>query len=275
MLFSETARKRRLDSANGIGDWQRYKTFRQGIWNFFQLLIEVEVHGVENIPAPEGTVRGLDYYPPPYSRFGESKIDTHPYVAASNHSSLFDIPAIGAMKRPKAIVGKAPFAMTPIIREWFFCRGLVPIRRKKDFRSRLGPLMVKWRMAVTYTPAEMWDVCQAALERGIPVEIYASGSRSDPSTKIGPFVLACRAGVPIVPMAVSGCKKRKRDGEPITKVGLIRRRIVVLIGEPIMPPHVGAGRVPDEALEDMMQEWEHQVYEVLLPKADAIRKREL
>jgi len=193
---------------------------------------------------------------------------------------MFDIPALGAMKRPKAIVGKAPFAMTPIVRLWFFKRGLVPIRRKKDFRSKIkwlfylpGWLMVKWRLSVTYTPSEMWAVCQAALARGIPVEIYGTGSRSDTETKLGPFVLACKAGVPIVPVAISGCKKRKRDGEEITRVGLVRRRVVVLIGEPIMPVCIGEEKVPEDVLTAMIKEWEHQVYQVLLPEADIVRKR--
>lgn len=282
MFFSEAARKRRLEPATGIADWERYKTFRRRIARFFSYFIEVEVYGLENIPAPEGEIRGLDYYPPKYDRHGDGLIDTHSYVLVPNHTSTFDIPAIGEMERPKAIVGKAPFSMVPIAREEFFEEGLVPIRRKKDWKSRLkwlfylpGWFMVRWRLSVTYTPSEMWAVCKAALDRGIPVEIYGPGSRSDPKTKLGPFVLACKAGVPIVPVAISGCKKRKRDGEKITRVGWIRRRVVVLIGEPIMPVYIGEGKVPPQDLEAMMAKWDQQVYQLLLPRADAIRKREL
>lgn len=284
MFFSKKARLRRLEPATGIADWAGYKTFRQKIWDFFSHLILVEIYGLENIPAPEGEPRGLDYYPDPYPRDGDSIIDTHPYILVPNHRSTFDIPAIGAMKRPKAIVGKAPFAMAPFLGPLFFLRGLVTIRRRKDFSSKLkwllwlpGWLMVKWRLAVTYTPSEMWEVCEAALHRGIPVEIYGTGSRTDTDTKLGPFVLACRSGVPILPVAISGCKARDRDGNRdksmITKVGPIRRKVVVVIGKPIMPPYIGHERVPDEVLERMKADWEREVYEKLLPEADKLRKR--
>jgi 1-acyl-sn-glycerol-3-phosphate acyltransferase len=273
MLFTEKARKRRLRVATGVAYPRGYRVFRRTVWWITKPFAIFRVVGVDNIPAPDGVEKGLDYYPDQYLRNGRRAIDSHPYVIVPNHTSVLDVPALGALRRPKAIVGKAPFAMVvPFV--WLFKRmGLVPIKRAKDDRSKLpGPLgrfMVKWRLSVTYRAQEMFDVCTAALDRGVPVEIYATGSRTDTATKLGPFILACRAGVPIIPVAISGCKK----GDKTTRTRFLRRRLIVVnIGQPIMPPVSRVGEVPQEQLEAFRQVWDDMVYGELLPEADEIRR---
>lgn len=268
MSAFEGLRRARLISATGVAIHGGYPIFRRTVWWVSKLFATVQVYGVENIPAPEGEIRGLDYYPLWYERNYGMQIDTHAYVIVPNHQSVLDISTLGAFHRPKAIVGKPSFAMVPIFSQLFQRMGLVPVLRGKDKGG--NKLMAAWRKSVSYTPSEMYDVAAKALERGIPVEIYPTGSRKYPETKRGAFIVACRAGVPIVPVAIAGCKK----GDKTTRTRVLRRRrIVMVVGKPITHPYKGEGLIPDDVLDELVQRWEHQVYDVLLPEAEILRSK--
>lgn len=258
MFFSENARLRRLEAANGVAIPEHWPRFRATIWHFSRLFMIVFVEGEENIPAPEGETRGIDYMPPAYNRTSSWAHDSHGYEFVANHESSLDIPALGVFKRPFAIIGKPPFAMWPGISHYFFRMGLVPVFRPG--RDSRGPkFMQAYRQAMSYKPAEMYGVAIRALERGHPVYIWATGSRKSTETKKGTFIIARRSGCPVVPVAIAGTAK----GEA-TRVGLLRRRLVVVkVGQPIDCGHQPDGVIDDELLKAKMEEWEQDIHEQL------------
>lgn len=262
MLFSEKARKRRLEAANGVAIPEHWPRFRAAIWNFSRLFMIVFVEGEENIPAPEGEIRGVEYMPPSYERMSRLAHDSHGYAFVANHESSLDIPALGVFKRPFAIIGKPPFAMWPGLSHYFFRMGLVPVFRPgRD--SRGSKFMQAYRQAMSYKPAEMYEVAVRALERGHAVYIWATGSRKSTETKKGTFIIARRSGCPVVPVAIYGTAK----GEAI-RVGLLRRRLVVVkVGTPIDCGHQPEGDIDDELLKADMEKWEYVIHEELLPAA--------
>ena len=63
----------------------------------------------------------------------------------------------------------------------------------------------------------------------------------------GPAFVAARAGVPIVPVGIGGSVKALPVGAKIPRP----HKVVVVIGEPIMPPEKVKGRVPRRSVSDL------------------------
>lgn len=258
MFFSEKARQRRLKAANGVAIYSQWPRFRAAVWHFSRLFMVVHVRGIENIPAPAGKIRGLEYMPSAYDRYSPHAHDDHAYLFVANHQSALDIPALGAFKRPFAIIGKPPFAMWPGISHYFFRMGLVPVFRPG--RDSRGPkFMQAYRQAMSFKPAEMYGVAVRALERGHPVYIWATGSRKSTQTKKGTFIMARRSGCPVVPVAIAGTGK-----DDAVRVGVIRRRqVVVKVGKAIDCGHQPMGDIDDTLLAEKMEEWEVVIAQLL------------
>ena len=140
-----------------------------------RLLNQVEVHlnvnGLENI-EPQKT-----------------------YVVMSNHQSLYDIPTLfTSLPLRLRMVAKSELFKVPIWSQAMKSSGFVPVHRGQRDRA-----MQDLRVA------------QAALSRGINIWIAPEGTRSKDGQllpfKLGGFLLATAAKVPVLPVTIDGTRK--------------------------------------------------------------------
>lgn len=138
--------------------------------------IQVRAEGVENIPA--GTC-----------------------VFVSNHCSNLD-PVAMVPKIPQrvSLLAKTDVFKIPILSKAFRQGGVIPVDRKNREAA-----------------AESVDEAVASLKNGLSFVIFAEGTRSRDGRlqpfKRGAFVMAIRAGVPVVPVSLAGTQKLLRKGD--------------------------------------------------------------
>ena len=108
--------------------------------------------------------------------------------------------------------------------------------------------------------------CQAVLERGEPLVMFPEGTRqSGPVVKEifdGPAFVASRAGVPIVPVGIGGSERVMPKGSKLIRP----KKIVIIVGKPILPPHV-EGRVPRRVVSELTEQL-HASLQQLFDEAD-------
>lgn len=108
--------------------------------------------------------------------------------------------------------------------------------------------------------------CQAVLERGEPLVMFPEGTRqSGPVVKEifdGPAFVASRAGVPIVPVGIGGSERVMPKGSKLIRP----KKIVIIVGKPILPPHVD-GRVPRRVVSELTEQL-HAGLQQLFDEAD-------
>jgi 1-acyl-sn-glycerol-3-phosphate acyltransferase len=116
-----------------------------------------------------------------------------PYVVVSNHESFADILLISHLPWEMKWLSKAELFRIPIMGWTMWLAGDIPVRRG------VGPSAV-----------EALERCREALSRRVSVMIFPEGTRSRTADllpfKDGAFRLAIEAGVPILPLAVSGTR---------------------------------------------------------------------
>jgi 1-acyl-sn-glycerol-3-phosphate acyltransferase len=127
-----------------------------------------------------------------------------PAVLVANHLSLLDILVLYGLFRPFKWVSKAELFRVPVVGWNMRLNDYVPLRRGDRDSIRA-----------------MMDHCRRHLEAGAPVLIFPEGTRS-PDGRLqafrdGAFRLALGAGVPVIPIALSG------TGDALPKHGLVLR----------------------------------------------------
>jgi 1-acyl-sn-glycerol-3-phosphate acyltransferase len=136
----------------------------------------ITVIGSENIPAGEAVV----YMP--------------------NHQSNCDPPAVAAILPPVLVMAKKEFFRVPILGTGMRMRGFIPVDRTHRERA--------------YAAVEE---AVAALKTGHSFLVFPEGTRSRTGRlqpfKRGVFVMAIEAGVPIVPISVSGANRIMRPSD--------------------------------------------------------------
>ncbi|HYD42538.1 MAG TPA: lysophospholipid acyltransferase family protein [Anaeromyxobacter sp.] len=124
-----------------------------------------------------------------------------PYVVVANHQSLLDILLISRVPREMKWMAKESLFKVPWMGWMFVLSGDIPVRRG-DAESGSAAL----RKAKEY------------LARGMSVMIFPEGTRSRTgalgSFKSGAFRLAIEAGVPVLPIVVSGTAAGYPKGSP-------------------------------------------------------------
>jgi 1-acyl-sn-glycerol-3-phosphate acyltransferase len=114
-----------------------------------------------------------------------------PYVVVSNHESFADILLISHLPWEMKWLSKAELFRVPVLGWMMQLAGDVPVKRG------FGPSAI-----------EAMTRCREILGRKVSVMIFPEGTRSPTSEllpfKDGAFRLAIEAGVPILPLAVSG-----------------------------------------------------------------------
>ena len=142
-----------------------------------------------------------------------------PAVIVSNHLSLVDILILHRLYRPFKWVSKSSNFRIPFLGWNMRLNGYVPITRGQ-----------------ADSVLRMMARCRDLLDQGSPVLIFPEGTRSESGElrpfKDGAFQLAREAGVPVIPVAVSGTH------QTLPKHGIVLRNrmdAVVDVLEPIDP----------------------------------------
>lgn len=149
---------------------------------------------------------------------GVGRVDwTKPVVVASNHQSLFDIPVLlTALNRPFGFLTKRELFRIPAFGEAMRRLGCVPIDRGNRRSAQAS-------------------IEQAAeqVRAGSSVVVFPEGTRSSDGRllpfKKGIFYLVQAAGVPLVPVGITGTR------EVLSKQGVLVRpaQVQVHVGEPL------------------------------------------
>jgi 1-acyl-sn-glycerol-3-phosphate acyltransferase len=121
-------------------------------------------------------------------------------VYMPNHQSNSDPPAVATILPPVLIMAKKEFFRIPILGTGMRMRGFIPVDRTNRERAFAAV-----------------DRAVASLKAGHSFLAFPEGTRSRTGRlqpfKKGVFVMAIKAGVPIVPISVSGAKKIMRRGD--------------------------------------------------------------
>jgi 1-acyl-sn-glycerol-3-phosphate acyltransferase len=151
---------------------------------------------------------------------GDEHILDRPAIYCVNHTSNVEPPLLFAALRrltPRLhILYKAELRKLPILNLGFDLVGFIPIDRgNREQTTRAVNLAV------------------ARLNAGGSFFVFPEGTRSRTGELLpfrkGAFVMAIRAGVPIVPVAISGARDAMKKGSPIIRPATVRLRV----GSPI------------------------------------------
>jgi 1-acyl-sn-glycerol-3-phosphate acyltransferase len=198
-----------------------YSFIRAALAGVSRAYFRLEVHGRANIPA------------------------SGPFILSPSHRSNLDTPLIGVVtKRRLRYMGKEslwkskPFG-------WFL--------------STLGGFPVQRGMA----DREAMRASTEVLRRGEPLVMFPEGTRqTGPSIdemRDGPAYVACRTGVPIVPVGLAGTEGAMPKGSKLIRPV----KMVFVIGEPIVPPQPEPGtRVPRRVVRELTQELRTSIHAV-------------
>lgn len=150
-------------------------------------------------------------------------------VLASNHESMFDMMALAAMPYEKRWISKKSIAYLPFIGWAMKAMGCYFVTRDRSGRD-----------------VNVMKQVEDGLRAGHSVVIFPEGTRTRTGEllpfKKGAFRLAINAGVPLVPIAISGSRSIAPPGKLPTRRG---HRMIVQIGEPMR-------HIPGEPVEDFM-----------------------
>jgi 1-acyl-sn-glycerol-3-phosphate acyltransferase len=148
---------------------------------------------------------------------GREYVPARPVVFCANHQSNVDPPVLFEALHPQVhILYKAELNAIPLLTHAFRVGGFIPVdRRNKEAAMR------------------SIDAGAASIRSGNTFLIFPEGTRSKTSEllpfKKGGFVMAIKAGAPIVPVAVQGGRAAMQKGSPIVRPVTVSIRI----GEPI------------------------------------------
>lgn len=148
---------------------------------------------------------------------------TSRYVVVSNHQSAFDIMcALVVMPVPIRFLAKSELFAVPLFGTMLRAMGMVEVDRRARQRGH----------------GAVNAAADAALARGHSLVVFPEGTYSRPdgidAFKKGAFVIAVRAQVPVLPIAISGSDRVHPPGSHLVHGGPVQ----VVIGDPIAP---GAG----------------------------------
>ena len=137
-------------------------------------------------------------------------------VFMPNHQSNCDPPAVATILPPVLIMAKKEFFRVPILGTAMRMRGFIPVDRANREQAFAAV-----------------DSAVAALNSGHSFLVFPEGTRSQTGRlqtfKKGVFVMAIKAGAPIVPISVSGANKIMRRGDFRIHPGIVR----ITIHDPI------------------------------------------
>jgi len=141
------------------------------------------------------------------------------YVFVANHQSMFDIPVVfAALPYQLRIIAKRSLGSVPFL-GWHLKRaGHLLVDRKQ---GNAEGILKRWRRLVA---------------DGLSLIIFPEGARSFDGVvarfRTGSFLLALQAGLPVVPMSISGTLPVMRRGEVTITPG----PVTLVVHPPVYPP---------------------------------------
>lgn len=130
-------------------------------------------------------------------------------VFMMNHQSNCDPPAIIGLLPPVLILGKAEFFRVPILGQAMRLRGFIPVDRSRREKA-------------------IFALEQAAqsLKAGHSFLVFPEGTRSPHGRllpfKKGVFIMAIKAGAPVVPVSISRSRRIMPKGRFVIRPGVVR-----------------------------------------------------
>jgi 1-acyl-sn-glycerol-3-phosphate acyltransferase len=188
----------------------------------------VEVHGRENVPA-EGA-----------------------FVVSPIHRSNLDTPVLGVITRRRMrYMGKESLWRSRALGWLLTALGGFPVQRGTADREALKAGL-------------------ACIERGEPLVMFPEGTRQTGPTIAqmfdGPAYVACRTGVPIVPVGMGGTEAAMPKGSKFIRPV----KMAIVIGKPLTPPAPKeSGRVSRKAVRELTGEL-GQAIQALFDEAQAL-----
>ncbi len=139
------------------------------------------------------------------------------YIFAVNHQSQFDIPVLaGFLNEDFCWMAKKELFQIPIFGRAMLATGFIPVDRSHGRQAMQSLVEAAKRIAA-----------------GTSVIIFPEGTRSRDGQlqnfKSGAMLLAIKAGVPLVPVAIVGTHKILPKGQLLVQAG----EVLVRVGEPI------------------------------------------
>lgn len=144
---------------------------------------------------------------------------SRPHVFVCNHQSAIDIPAVFmALPVDLRFVAKRALGYIPAL-GWYLHLARFPLVDRANHRNAVSSL----------------DIAARQIREGCNIVMFAEGTRSDDNRvlpfKKGPFTLAMKAGVPLVPVAIEGSGKLM----PKNSWNITPGPIKIRVGTPIDP----------------------------------------
>jgi 1-acyl-sn-glycerol-3-phosphate acyltransferase len=172
---------------------------------------------------------------------GEEFIIDRPAIYCVNHASNVEPPILYAVLHkilPKLLIlYKAELQKIPILSNGFNFVGFVPIERGNREQS-----------------SKALDTAVERLGRGFSFLVFPEGTRSRTGELLpfrkGAFLMAMRAGAPIVPTAIHGAREAMRKGSPIIQPVTVRVRL---------GPPIATANVPPEGRDELIQSVRGQI----------------
>ncbi len=194
-----------------------YRLLRLLLTAVSKLWFRVTVTGIENVPATGGFI-----------------------LAPGGHRSILDTP-LAALASPRVLryMGAENYFAIPGLGFFLRSMGGFPVERSMTDRAALR-------------------VAESVLCRGEPLVVFPEGTRQHgpviAEMREGASFLACRTGVPIVPVGIGGAARAMPKGARVPRP----RRIAVVVGAPIHPPlrgdGSGGGRVKRSAIRGLTED---------------------
>ncbi len=179
--------------------------------------------------------------------------DTGGFILAPGaHRSIVDTPAASAVTtRTLRFLGAEKYFAIPVFGSWLRLVGGFPVERDATDRQSLR-------------------IAEAVLAAGEPLVIFPESTRGQgrdlQPIKPGAAFLACRAGVPIVPVGIGGAERVFPKGARLPRP----RKLVLVVGEPLWPPDRPEGaRVPRSTVRQLSEQLERELQQ-LFDRAQAL-----